>query len=107
MRRPLDVQLHQIDEIRAAGHESGGGRGTGADRRVDVRGADVVEIDHWVRPPPFEACARRTSCTAATMPGYAPHRQMLPLIASRTSSSLGPHDSSSTATADMIWPEVQ
>ena len=30
---------------------------------------------------------------AATMPGYAPHRQMLPLIASRTSSSLGPHGS--------------
>jgi hypothetical protein len=32
---------------------------------------------------------------------------MLPLIASRTSSSLGPHGSFNIALADMSWPGVQ
>jgi hypothetical protein len=32
---------------------------------------------------------------------------MLPLISSFTSASSGPQGSSSNATADMIWPDVQ
>jgi hypothetical protein len=44
---------------------------------------------------------------AATMFGYAPQRQMFPLMHSRTELSSSPHGSLSSATADMIWPEVQ
>src|SRR5690349_19908770 len=90
VRRSFDIELHEIDEIRPTGNESRRRRGAGVERGVDVASAHIFEVDHRVCPPPFEACARRTSCTAAAMPGYAPQRQMLPLIASRTSSSPGP-----------------
>jgi hypothetical protein len=39
--------------------------------------------------------------------GYAPQRQMLPLMNSFTSASSDPHGSFKSATADMICPEVQ
>jgi hypothetical protein len=48
-----------------------------------------------------------TSRIAATMFGYAPHRQRLPLMNSRISSSDPALPSSSSATADMICPGVQ
>ncbi len=100
-RRPLDVELHEVEKRRAAGDEADVGallRGlrtcAGSDGRGGVGGADVVEVVH-------EACPR-TRWIAATMFGYAPQRQMLPLIASFTSASAGPHGSFRSATADMI-----
>jgi hypothetical protein len=39
--------------------------------------------------------------------GYAPQRQMFPLINSFTSASAGPHGSFNSATPDMICPDVQ
>ena len=64
-RRPLDVLLHQIDQVGAAGDEFRRGvGGDQADRVGDVVGAGIVEIDHD-RP-----IARCMACSiAATMLG--------------------------------------
>src|SRR5580704_8397135 len=84
-------------------------------------GADIGERSH--RRASVFSFVRATSRTAATMLGYAPHRQMLPDIRSRISRSLNSifeaatsfvtalgaprRASSSIATAEQIWPDVQ
>ena len=78
--RPFDVLFHQVDQIGAARDEFRFWIGGDLAHRVgDVGGPRILEIDHdcpiacWI---------------AATMLGYAPQRQMLPLMSSRISSAL-------------------
>src|SRR5207237_7007654 len=79
--------------------------GVGAHQRHSgghVVGTDVLEGSHrYSLPRPA------TSRIAATMFGYAPQRQRLPLMNSRISSSEPARPSCSSATADMICPGVQ
>jgi hypothetical protein len=71
-------------------------------RRGRVESAYVLEFSHRHSDPPAA-----TSRIAATMLGSAPHRQMLPLVSSRISSSDPAVPSSTCAMADMICPGVQ
>src|ERR1700747_1003881 len=113
----LDVVSHQIDEVGAAAEEFCTAGGDGVDSFVGCGGALVGEGVH--AETPF-AAAR----TAATMLGYAPQRQRLPLIRSRISLSVSSGlvvlpvsketvlrvlclCSLSRATAEQIWPGVQ
>src|SRR5439155_12898453 len=95
-RGALDVELEEINEVRAAGDEACALQQARSARSGigGRRGAAIAEVDHRFAS---EVAVPRTDCTAATMPGYAPHRQMLPLIASRSSSSPAPHGSFSMA----------
>ncbi len=98
-RGPFDVGLHQVDERRAARVEA---RRTGRGERAGIparRRGDELERAHHAAP--------RAAATAATMFGYAPQRQMLPLIASRISSSVRACPSARTPTAERICPGVQ
>ena len=103
--RPLDVLLHQVDQVRAAGDELGRAvRGDLAHGGRHVAGPGVGKGVH--RPAPLSpACI--TCSMAATMFGYAPHRQRLPLISSRMSSAVFARPSVIKPTAEQIWPGVQ
>ena len=95
----LDAELHQVDEVRAAAEV---GRAAGARARGGVRvGRALVG----------EGLHGATSAIAATMFGYAPQRQRLPLMRSRISaaSSVTPSASASASmpTAEQSWPGVQ
>src|SRR5205085_6939350 len=73
--RPLDAEAHEVDEVRAAAQELRVRKCV--DRRdcsCAVRRALVAKRLHYA-----------TSSIAATMFGYAPQRQMLPLMRSRIS----------------------
>src|SRR5690606_24339603 len=116
MRRALDLELHEIEQVGAAADElrarpcSGHGGGSRVGRAL------VRERSHRGAPP-------ATCRIAATMLGKAPQRQMLPLIRSRISASVSSMSvvatsgvawlgtflfaSSSIATAEQIWPDVQ
>src|SRR6185503_13304807 len=73
------------------------------DRLVDAAGARVAERSHQRSPPDRS----RTSRIAARIFGYAAQRQILPLMHSAIWASSAAWPSSSSATADMIWPGVQ
>ena len=98
-RRLGHAQLHQVDEVGAAAEEGGAVRG-GLDRGGRVAGPLVRERLHAT-----------VSAIAATMFGYAPQRQRLPLMRSRISgaSSVAPSRSASAIipTAEHSWPGVQ
>src|SRR5580700_6124307 len=81
MRRRLDLKLHEIDQIGAPGNELGCRLGRRCAGRCDTAGPIVAKRFH-VRPP------STTSRIAATMLGYAEHRQILPLIRSAISAWL-------------------
>src|SRR5947209_18514832 len=74
------VLLHQVDEVGTARNEFGVRIGSDPSHRVrNVIGPCLLKADH--------ACS--IACwIAATMLGYAPHRQILPLMSSRISSAL-------------------
>ena len=98
-RGAFDIFLHQVDQIGAACDELRSRIGRHLPHRVgDVVGSCVLEIDHdfsiacWI---------------AATMFGYAPQRQMLPLISSRISSAVFALPSAMSPTAEQICPGVQ
>src|SRR6185312_13879017 len=102
-RRPEHVLAHQVDLGRATSEKRAIiAPSDRRDRAVDVGCPCVTEWPHPHSPP----AASRTSRIAARMFGYAAHRQMLPLINSAICPSSGT-PSSSSATADMIWPGVQ
>ena len=107
----LDAQLHEIDKRGPARKKAHAGpllgRGGGRCRRNGRRAIRCALQREGLHGLPPARWLRRTCWMAATMLGYAPHRQMLPLMNSRTSSSDGPHGSLRSATADMIWPDVQ
>src|SRR5204863_4147827 len=113
--RRLDLKLHQVEQVGTAGDElrvrlaRDGGCGIGG------RVCALVGEGLHVRTP-------ATSLIASTMFEYAPQRQMLPLMRSRSSSTvacgaavrsalawLGTPAliSPSTATAEQICPGVQ
>src|SRR5688572_14515655 len=115
MRRRLDLELHQVEQVCAAGDElrvaclRGGRRSFG-------RRARALEGER------FHTRLLETSVIASTMFEYAPQRQILPLMRSRSSAPvkrgaavrfslawLGTPAliSSSTATAEQICPGVQ
>jgi hypothetical protein len=78
--RRLHSVLHQVDKIRAACKEF---RATHCPEVKRFRRSDcplVLKRSHADTP-------LATARTAATMFGYAPHRQMLPLMRSQISSS--------------------
>ena len=93
------AELHQVDEVGAAA-EVGGAVRRGLDRGGRVAGPLVRERLHAT-----------VSAIAATMFGYAPQRQRLPLMRSRISgaSSVAPSRSASAIipTAEHSWPGVQ
>ncbi|MNS96317.1 hypothetical protein D3C72_1306100 [compost metagenome] len=79
LRGLFHVLAHQVHQRGAAGDEAGPGRGRR--QRFGFRAGFLqCERDHGSILPP-------TSAIAATTPGYAPQRQMLPLIQKRTSSA--------------------
>src|SRR5689334_3874221 len=104
-----DTELHVVDEVSAARQEHRiGTLGDRGDGVGDAGRAVVAERNHWA-----------ASRIAATMFGYAAHRQRLPLMRSRISASdssgvcsrssvtwLGAPDltSSSMPTAEQICP---
>src|SRR5258708_13621224 len=94
--RCSNAALHQIDEVGASCNDL-------CTRLIDnlqnaLLGcrADVLKLFHTVCPPSF------TSCMPFTMLGYAPQRQILPLIYSLISDSEFACPSRIQATADMI-----
>ena len=111
--RAFDLELHQIDEVRAATEHGATGRGVERRQRlVDAARSLVGERSH--RPA--------TSTTASMMLTYAPQRHRFPLIRSRISAgsegprlgALGGHRaghpaaiSPSMPTAEQICPGVQ
>ena len=100
-RRLLDVLLHQVDQVGAARDELCVRVGTRRTQRVGDRAcARVFEINHGRAP--FITCR-----IAATMFGYAPQRQRLPLISSRTSSLVFALPSASSPAAEQSCPGVQ
>src|SRR5271170_5841466 len=103
----FDTVLHQIDKVRPSSQKLCSLRGPRANRIVGRCRPLIVEGIHADTP-------LVTARTAATMLGYAPHRQIFPLIRSRISSSeSGACRSSSfrcsltNATAEHSWPGVQ
>src|SRR5262249_32609034 len=110
--RSFDIEFHQVNEGCPAGDEADvrallrtPGVGGGLDRCSHVLWSRKFKCSHG-RPRLRQKCLR-TSWIAAMIFWYAPQRQMLPLMNSFTSASVGPHGSSSNATADIIWPDVQ
>ena len=94
-----DAGADEVDLGRPAGQERaarvpGGER----ERLLHRRGAAVAQRLHG---------ASRTCRIAARMLGYAAQRHRLPLMNSAMSSSVEALPSSSSLTADMIWPGVQ
>ncbi|MCY1290720.1 hypothetical protein D9M70_398790 [compost metagenome] len=102
---PHDVELHQVQQRRAAGQEDRvAAVRIQRDRLLDIGGARVFEVAHQT----FLRILPRASWMAVTMFLYAPQRQMLPLIASRTAaSSAGIRLSCRMPTALIICPAVQ
>src|SRR5437870_3435388 len=116
MRRLLDLELHQVQKIGAATDELRAGSRHGRSRCPRVSDPLVRERLHRDTPT-------ATSRMAATILGYAAHRQMLPLMRSRISASdraicpdatsgvtwLGQpaFASASMPIAEQIWPGVQ
>src|SRR5262245_11810476 len=99
MTRTLHVQLHQIDQCRAAGEKTGVAVTQlhhGLDGFTRRRRPRISEVAHAQRLCPA------TSWIAARMPTYAPQRQRLPLIYSRISSGVPVWPSLTQAIADMI-----
>ena len=97
--RPLDVHLHQVHEICAAGDEF----------RPRVRGhlAHGVGNIHRTRILKADHDCPIACWMAATMLVYAPQRQMLPLINSRICSGVFARPSAINPAAEQIWPGVQ
>src|SRR5262249_19083155 len=103
--RPLDVLLHQVEQVGAAGDEPGGAVGGDfAPGAGHGRGAGVGGGGPRGTPP---SPARPAPSLGARMFGYAPQRQMLPLISSRTSSAVFALPSRISPTAEQICPGVQ
>src|SRR6202007_3183533 len=101
--RPQHVLAHQVHHCGSPGQERAVRTlADGCDRRIGVGCPGVAEGPHYRSPP----AASRTSRIAARMFGYAAQRQMLPLIHSAISALSPAWPSSSSATADMIWPGV-
>jgi hypothetical protein len=97
------ARFHQIDERRAARKESRVfTRGDALARRHGRFGNDVRKRLHARAAISFAA-----SRTASTMFGYAPHRQRLPLIASRIAASSLARPSAIAPTAESTCPAVQ
>src|ERR1700690_4307202 len=90
--RLLDVVLHEIDEVGAAAEKLCAARGDGVESLIRCGYALIGEWIHAGSPFLFatleEIVKPAAARTAATMFGYAPHRQMLPLMRSRISSSV-------------------
>ncbi len=82
VRRTLHSHLHQIQKIRPASDKAHVGTlAVTPDCLINRRRASVRERSHPLLP--------RYACRmAATIPSYAPQRQMFPLIRSRISSSV-------------------
>src|SRR5216683_557482 len=85
-----NILLHQVDQVGTPGDEFRArvrcnlAHGVG-----DVACARISEIVHRFASPDFPvALPDMTSWMAATMLGYAPQRQILPLISSRISSAV-------------------
>ncbi len=96
LRRLEHVELHEIEQRGAPRDEGGiGRRARRDDGRVDGRDLEIANGPHAPQP-------LRTLSMAATMFGYAPQRQRLPLICSRMSSADRACPSASRPTADMI-----
>src|SRR5689334_3475490 len=104
LRRRVHAHAHEVDKIGAPAQKPGAGLGRAGDRIGHGGSPRVVERLH----APSRCAA---AFTASTMPTYAPQRQMLPLMRSRISSSVrstfARFASSSSATAEQIWPGVQ
>src|SRR6202522_1774107 len=79
-RRRLNPIFHQVDEIRSAGQELRASRRSSMDGALGRRRAFIAKS--------FHADAPATARTAATILGYAPQRQIFPLIRSLISSSV-------------------
>ena len=90
------LDLHQVDERRTPAEESGAGLRRHLDRFVDAPRTLVGDLAHHT-----------LLRTAATMLGYAPQRQMFPLIPSRISSSPRPPPSWRKPMQARICPGVQ
>ena len=100
VERLQHLDLHQIDERSAPGEECRVGPRAALHCRFNAVRALVGDPLHGYTLP----FALRT---ASTMLGYAPQRQMLPLIPSRISSSVRPPPSLSRPMAERICPGVQ
>src|SRR5262249_9632903 len=97
-----DPEPQQVDFGGTAGEELASRVGAdGRDRFVHVSRARVANRPRDYRP------SSRTSRIASRIFGYAAQRQMLPLMYSAMSSSCVALPSLRSATADMIWPELQ
>src|ERR1700683_1252184 len=120
----FDAVLHQVDQIGAACQKF---RARifrdGLERGFRLLGPLISE---WIHPRPswFAPLPRQTLSTAAMIPGYAPQRQMFPLMRSRISAGVNSaapgaqisavtqldspaRASSSIAMAEQICPGVQ
>ena len=78
MLRLLHLVAHEIDQCRAAGDKAASG-GCGGDGGLD--GGHLLD-----REREHGQALLAASATAATIPGYAPQRQIFPLIQNRMSS---------------------
>src|SRR5260370_37798279 len=98
-RWAFDILLHQVDQVGAARDELRRRiSGHLAHRIGDVVRASVLEIDH----------DRPIACwIAATVLGYAPQRQILPLMSSRISPALFALPSALSAAAARLRPGVR
>src|SRR3954453_5694400 len=98
----LNIVLHQVQYVGAPSDESGVRIGSDLSESVaDIGRLGKLKVDHGLLLIAAMAC-----WIAATILGYAPQRQILPLISSRISSSVCARPSLIRATADMIWPGV-
>src|ERR1043166_3505210 len=99
--RRFRAHAHEVDQIRATAEIFRPGLGNRDQRVGNAGGPRVLEGPHT-------PSRRATSRTAATMPSYAPQRQMLPLMRSRISASVSAAwprlTSASRPTADTLWP---
>src|SRR5687768_14364870 len=94
--------FHQVDQVRTTSNDLRCGilcKDTNGS--LGRRGFYILKVDHDLPPCDF------TSEIALTILGYAPQRQIFPLIYSRISASVFACRSWMQATADMICPGVQ
>src|SRR5262245_44096328 len=79
--RVLDLELHQVEQVRAPADELRAGHCSGRNRACGVGRAFVCKLSHALAP-------LAASRMASMMFGYAQQRQTLPLIRSRSSVSV-------------------